>query len=171
MPFFCHRRRRWTGYDGLFFDEFAPDSAWIREQAVVRLPKLPEAASFVIHGEFRPHPDAKGIETGPLGAVFSLNHHRVASFASFQPGPFSVRFTATGRQAGRGGALRMRLRGVGFTNFLAWLGRVAAHGPIAARLQRFRQQNKNRQQNAGVPDHQSKADGARVHDLGSSLRQ
>jgi glycosyltransferase involved in cell wall biosynthesis len=145
MPTFRHRRRRWAGYDGLFFDEFAFDSAWIREQAVVRLPKLPEAASFVIRGEFRPHPDVRGIETGSLGAVFSLNGRRVASFGSLQPGPFSVRFTVNGRKASRGATLRMRLRGAGFTNFLAWLGRVAAHWPIAAGLQRFRGQNKNRQ--------------------------
>jgi glycosyltransferase involved in cell wall biosynthesis len=145
MPTFRHRRRRWTGYDGLFFDEFAPDSAWIREQAVIRLPKLPEAVSFVIRGEFRPHPDAHGIETSPLGIVFSLNHRRVASFGSLQPGPFSVRFTVTSQQASRGATLRMRLRGAGFTNFLAWLGRVAAQWPSAARLQRFRQQNNNRQ--------------------------
>jgi len=145
MPTFPHRPRRWTGCDGLFFDEFAPDSAWIREQGVVRLPKVPEAACFVIRGEFRPHPDARGIETGSLGAVFSLNHRRVASFGSMQPGPFSVRFNVSARQAGRGATLRMRLRGAGFTNFLAWLGRVASRRPIAARLQRFRQQNKNRQ--------------------------
>jgi glycosyltransferase involved in cell wall biosynthesis len=145
MPTFPHSRRRWTGYDGLFFDEFAPDSAWMRDRAVVRLPKLPEATSFVVHGEFRPHPDVRGLETGPLGAVFSLDHRRVASFDSLQPGPFSVRFTVAGRAAGRGATLRLRLRGAGFTNFLAWLGRVAARWPIAARWQRFRSQNKNRQ--------------------------
>jgi glycosyltransferase involved in cell wall biosynthesis len=145
MPTFRHRRRRWTGYDGLFFDEFSPDSAWIRDQAVVRLPKLPEAESFVIRGEFRSHPDVQGLETGSLGADFFLNGRRVASFGSLQPGPFSTRFTVTGRKAGRGATLRMRLRGAGFTNLLAWLGRVAARWPIAARLQRFRAQNKNRQ--------------------------
>ena len=32
--------RRFTDYDGLFFDEFASDSAWIRETAVIRLPPL-----------------------------------------------------------------------------------------------------------------------------------
>ena len=32
--------RRFTGYTGLFFDEFANDSAWLRETAVVRLPPL-----------------------------------------------------------------------------------------------------------------------------------
>jgi glycosyltransferase involved in cell wall biosynthesis len=56
-----------------------------------------------------------------------------------------VRFSVTGQQARHGTRLRMRLRGAGFTNFLAWLGRVAAHWPIASGLQRFRQQNKNRQ--------------------------
>ncbi|HXA15106.1 MAG TPA: glycosyltransferase [Opitutaceae bacterium] len=145
MPTFRPSRRRWTGYDGLFFDEFAPDSAWIRELAVVRLPKMPEATSFVIRGEFRPHPDAHGLETGPTGAVFFLNRSRVASLDSVQPGPFSVRFTIASRKASRGATLRVGLRGVGFTNFLAWLGRVAARWPVAARLQRFRRQNKNRQ--------------------------
>jgi glycosyltransferase involved in cell wall biosynthesis len=145
MTSFRQNRRRWTGYDGLFFDELAPDSAWIRDQAVIRLPRITEATSFVIRGELRPHPGANGLETSPLGAVFSLNHRRITSFDSLQPGPFSVRFTVAGPTASRGANLRIRLRGVGFTNLLAWLGRVASRWPVAARLQRFRQQNKNRQ--------------------------
>ncbi len=150
MPFFRQAqpaagRRRWIGCDGLFFDEFAPDSAWSRERAVVRLPPLAGATTFVVRGELRPHPEARGLETGPIGANFSVNGRRVAAFSSLQPGPFSVRFTTRSRGGRRGPVLRMRLRGVGFTNFLAWLGRVAARHSFAAGLQRFRAQNKNRQ--------------------------
>jgi hypothetical protein len=43
------------------------------------------------------------------------------------------------RQAGS--ILYLRLHGVGFTNALAWLGRVTRLGP----LQRYRAQNRNRQ--------------------------
>ncbi|HZP60333.1 MAG TPA: glycosyltransferase family 4 protein, partial [Opitutaceae bacterium] len=138
-------RRRGIGCDGLFFDEFASDSAWIRERAVVRLPPLTEATTLVVRGEFRPHPEVRGLETGPIGASFSVNGRRVAAFSSLQPGPFSVRFTAGNRGARRGPVLQVRLRGVGGTNFFAWLGRIAARHPIAAGLQRFRAQNKNRQ--------------------------
>ncbi len=147
MPFIrrAPARRRWIGCEGLFSDEFAPDSAWIREQAVVRLPPLSETTTFVVRGEFRPHPDAHGLESGPIGANFSVNGRRSAAFDSLQPGPFSLRFTAKGRNARRGPILRVRLRGVRLTNFLAWLGRVAARWRGADKLQRFRQQNKNRQ--------------------------
>ena len=39
-PFGGAFTRRFTRYSGLYFDEFAADSAWIREDAVVRLPPM-----------------------------------------------------------------------------------------------------------------------------------
>ena len=65
--------RRFTAYAGLFFDEFAPDSAWIRETATVRLPPLEGATELVVRGEFRPHPGAHGLETAAPGLDAFVN--------------------------------------------------------------------------------------------------
>ncbi|MDE3085110.1 MAG: hypothetical protein KGJ37_07855, partial [Verrucomicrobiota bacterium] len=138
-------RRQWTGYDGFFFDEFAADSAWIRDQAFVCLPALAESIGFVVRGEFRPHSDARGLEKSPLGADFFVDGRKIAAFDSLQPGLFSVRFTVAGEKSRSKPVLRIRLRGAGLTNFLAWLGRVGASWPMLRFAQRFRLQNKNRQ--------------------------
>jgi glycosyltransferase involved in cell wall biosynthesis len=151
MPIACHRphalisRRQWTGFDGLFFDESTPGAAWIREHAFVCLPLLNETTTFVAHGEFHPHLAIRGLETSPLGADFSINGRKITGFDSLRPGPLSVRFTIDYSKLRSKPLLHVRLRGVGLTNFLAWLARVAAPSRFAGKLQRFRQQNKNRQ--------------------------
>ena len=137
--------RRLAHYEGLFFDEFSSESAWIRERALLRLPPLSEATPFVIEGEFVPHPEVRGVETGPLGADFSIDGRPIASLRALEPGPFRVRFAAGPATNGQGSVLEVRLQGTGLTDLLAWLGRVAAGWPFGARWQRFRSQNKNRQ--------------------------
>jgi glycosyltransferase involved in cell wall biosynthesis len=130
---------------GLFFDEFAPESAWIREEGSVRLPPFTEHTELVLRGEFRRHPEARGIETGPLGAEFKVNGRPIAHRTEFAPGPFEVRFTVEPAAAAQGVLLSARLFGTGSTNFLAWLGRITTGWPGANGLQRFRHQHKNRQ--------------------------
>src|SRR5882724_3924786 len=49
--------RRWTRQEGLFFDEFSTDSAWIREKAKVYFPSLPKIKEIVIRGEYQRHPE------------------------------------------------------------------------------------------------------------------
>jgi glycosyltransferase involved in cell wall biosynthesis len=137
--------RRLAHYQGLFFDEFVPDSAWIREQGFVRLPPLAEETVFIVQGEVHPHPAVHGLEAGSIGADFLLDGRRVAALRGLRPGPFRVRFTAGPAGTQSGGVLAVRLRGTAFTNILALLGRVTSGWPLAGALQRFRQQNKNRQ--------------------------
>jgi glycosyltransferase involved in cell wall biosynthesis len=133
--------RRFTQYTGLFFDAFAGDSAWIREEGVVRLPPLEGVRALVLRGEFRPHPEARGAETPYPGLRVSVAGRPAASLAGAGPGPWELKVDLP--EAGRAGgtALALRLTGVGFTNALAWLGRVTGLGP----LQRFRAQRRNRQ--------------------------
>ncbi len=136
--------RRPPHCEGLFFDEFAPDSAWIREEAIVRLPPLADSTRFVIQGEIRPHPGLNSGGLRRLGALFWVAGRPVGSLRGLSPGPFRAAF-AVASEAGRGSVLRIRLRGVGWTNVLAWLGRIAAGWPGGRRLQRFRRQDRNRQ--------------------------
>ncbi len=137
--------RRLAHFEGVFFDEFAPASAWIKEEAVVRLPPLDEPTALVVAGELLAHPEVRGLEAGPLGADFFIDGRPVAALRNLRPGPFSVRFTTDASDGKSGSVLRVRLRGTGLTNLLAWLGRISSGSPIGGALQRFRLQNKNRQ--------------------------
>jgi glycosyltransferase involved in cell wall biosynthesis len=140
-PFGGAFARRFTRYSGLFFDEFAANSAWIRETAVVRLPPMADIGTIVVKGEFRSHPDARGPEKGfPSMEVF-LDGTSVATVAAQGPGTWEARIALARDSALKGSVIYLVLRGAGFTNVLAWLGRVTKLGP----LQRFRAQNRNRQ--------------------------
>ncbi len=140
-PFGGAFARRFTRYSGLYFDEFATDSAWIRENAVIRLPPMSDVGTVVLKGEFRAFPRARGPEKGfPTLEVF-VDGMSVARVSSQHPGPWEARFTPEKAPAQKGSVVYLVLHGVGFANALAWLGRVTKLGP----LQRYRAQNRNRQ--------------------------
>ncbi len=130
--------RRFTDYAGIFFDEFAADSGWIRERGIIHLPPLDGVRGLVIRGEIRPHPDARGLETTAPGLTVLLNDRPAGTIAPGSSGPWelTVALPASDRAT-----LTFRLHGIGVTNNLAWLGRVTG----LTSLQRFRAQNKNRQ--------------------------
>ncbi|WP_414663882.1 glycosyltransferase family 4 protein [Horticoccus sp. 23ND18S-11] len=130
--------RRFTAYAGFFFDAFAPNSAWIREQAHVQLPPLSGVKALLVRGECVTHPDARGLETSLPGLRLTVNGRPVAALTQSAPGPWEQRVALP---ADESVTLAFELTGVGLTNFLAWLGRLTGFGG----LQRFRTQNKNRQ--------------------------
>ncbi|MGH7944706.1 MAG: glycosyltransferase family 4 protein [Opitutaceae bacterium] len=129
--------RRFTAYTGLFYDEFDPNSAWLREKATVRLPPLDGASELIVRGEIRPHPDARGLETTPPGLRVSVDGRLAASLDPTAPGTWELRVKVP--SAGTF-PLTFELTGVAFTNFLAWVGRTTG----LKACQRFRAQNKNR---------------------------
>lgn len=140
-PFGGAYARRFTRYSGLFFDEFAVDSAWVRETAVIHLPPMADTEAVVLRGEFKAHPKARGPEAGfPTMEVF-VDGLSVATVAAGAPGPWETTVTLGSESSRLGSIIYLRLSGVGFTNALAWLGRVTRVGL----LQRFRSQNRNRQ--------------------------
>jgi glycosyltransferase involved in cell wall biosynthesis len=130
--------RRFTDYAGIFFDDFAPDSAWLRERATLHLPPLGGVRGLVLRGDFRPHPSARGLETAPPGLDVFLNDRPAGSLTGLSPGPWSLTLALP---ASDRATLSLRLTGIAVTNALAWLGRLSGLAP----LQRFRAQNKNRQ--------------------------
>ncbi|MBX3750010.1 MAG: glycosyltransferase family 4 protein [Opitutaceae bacterium] len=134
-------RARFAAFAGLFFDEFAPDSCWIRESARVELPALADVRAIVLRGDFRPHPQARGLEGGRPGLAVRLNGRPAGRIDPAATGAFELRFELPARPEGDTHVLDLRLTGVGFTNLLAWLGRVTGLGP----WQRFRAQRRNRQ--------------------------
>ena len=135
--------RRFTDYAGIFFDDYAPDSAWIRERATIHLPPLAGVRAVVLRGDVRPHPDARGLEIAAPGLDVLLNGRPVESISALQPGPWEITLTLPPSPDPKPQSLTLSLRltGTTVTNTLAWLGRVSG----LASLQRFRSQNKNRQ--------------------------
>ncbi len=155
--------RRSTRHTGFVFDNFANDSAYIRETATVNFPPIPELRRLVIRGEFLPHPDARGIEIAlPSIAVF-LDSKIAATLSEPRPGPWEIAFDVPLENSSQGFTVRFALRGVALTNYLAWAGRVFAGWPLADKLQRFRAQNKNRQLRIA----RIEADGELVYDFGN----
>jgi glycosyltransferase involved in cell wall biosynthesis len=132
---------RTPSYSGLYFDTFAADSAWIRDQAWLRIPPCQGVEQLTLKGEYRPHPEARGIESSPPTLVCLLEGTRVGAFFDLRPGPFDLVIPLSSEVARRGGRLTLQLGGTSLTNTFAWLGRITGWGP----LQRFRAQNKNRQ--------------------------
>ena len=137
-PFGGAYSRRLTDYAGIYFDEFAANSAWVRETGVIHLPPLDDARELVLRGEIRPHPDARGLETGAPDVTITVNAQPVGALRGLPTGPWELRVAVPPSEKI---TLAFQLEGTGFTNFLAWLGRVTGFGP----WQRFRAQNKNRQ--------------------------
>jgi glycosyltransferase involved in cell wall biosynthesis len=140
-PFGGAFARRFTRFSGIFFDEFATNSAWIRETGLVRLPPIVDLDAVVLKGEFRAHPNARGPEAGFPALEVLIDDRTVQTVSTRAAGPWEVRIPLDPRMAQIGSVLSLRLQGTGLTNALAWLGRVSRLGP----LQRFRAQNKNRQ--------------------------
>ena len=132
---------RTPSYSGLFFDSFCADSAWIRDVACLRIPPSEGVERLTLRGEYRPHPEARGIETRAPTLRCQVDGAHVASFPDLKPGPFDFDIPLTPEAARRGVRITLELGGTSFTNTLAWLGRVTGSAP----LQRFRAQNKNRQ--------------------------
>jgi glycosyltransferase involved in cell wall biosynthesis len=132
---------RTPSFTGLFFDTFAADSAWIRDRGCLQLPPSEGVEGLVLRGEFRPHPEARGIETTPPTLECRLDGAFVTSLPNLKPGPFDFVIPIDHKTARRGGVITLQLGGTALTNALAWLGRVTGWGA----LQRFRAQNKNRQ--------------------------
>ncbi len=130
--------RRFTDYAGIFFDEFATDSAWIRTTGTLHLPPLPGVRGLVLRGEFRPHPDARSLETSPPGLDVFVNGRAAGALTDLRPGLWELPLALP---ASDSATLTLRLAGTALTDALAWLGRVTGLGS----LQRFRAQNKNRQ--------------------------
>jgi glycosyltransferase involved in cell wall biosynthesis len=133
--------RRFTRYSGVYFDEFANDSAWMRETAAIRLPPMANVAEVVLKGEFRAHPKATGLQAGfPMLEIF-MDGRSVTTVSSRTPGPWQATIPLDPEYAQRGSVLFFKVHGASLTNALAWLGRVTRLGP----LHRYRAQNKNRQ--------------------------
>lgn len=130
-----------THSEGLYFDEFCSDSAWLRDEALIHLPPVDKPLTLLLRGEIRHHPQAHGLEAGAPALSCKIDGRNICYRIFSTPGPFEIELPIPASRRHHGAEIRLKLHGVGFTNFLAWLGRVSGWNSC----QRFREQNKNRQ--------------------------
>jgi len=127
-------------FSGLFQDEIALDSFWIREQGRLDLPSLEGIGQLTISGEVLPPPASDKTADGALGLEVKFDDRLVAQHATLPVGPFRMDVPVSTGQLSAGHTLTLRLTGVAGGNLLAWLGRVSALGF----LQAWRRQARNR---------------------------
>jgi hypothetical protein len=108
--------RRFASYAGLFFDEFEPESAWIRETAELRLPPLEPGTRLVVRGHTRTHPEARGVETGTPGLRLAVNGKPAGTVTPGATGPWELTATVPSAEPA---VLTLSLEGAGLTNLLA----------------------------------------------------
>jgi glycosyltransferase involved in cell wall biosynthesis len=125
---------------GLFHDDVVTNSFWLRERGVLQLPPLNGVREIVLRGEVRPADTADATSAGSLGLTARCDGRTVFSSPALPVGPFEFRFTAPASAPGETHRLELALHGVGFSNLLAWLGRVTG----LASLQAWRKQARNR---------------------------
>ena len=131
------RRPRFTG---LFHDETATDSYWLRDRGRLRLPPLHGVTRLVIEGEVLPPNDANPASAGALGLRVQLEDGSTLTRTALPTGPFLLELTPGQTRRTTEQHLDLDLLGVAGSNCLAWLGRVTGLGP----LQAWRKQDRNR---------------------------
>lgn len=127
-------------FTGIFQDETAVDSCWIRETGFVLLPALVKARMLVVLGEVLPAGAQDSTAAGRLGLALQLDGQAAGRHEELAPGPFRLELPWPAGDSANGHRLELQLLGVAGSNFLAWLGRVSGLGP----LQAWRTQDRNR---------------------------
>lgn len=127
-------------FTGIFQDETAVNSCWIRETGVVLLPALTGVSTLVVAGEVLSSGERDSPAAGPIGLALLIDGQMALRREELAPGPFRLELAWPTATAPSGHALSLRLIGVGWSNVLAWLGRVTGLGP----LQSWRKQTRNR---------------------------
>jgi glycosyltransferase involved in cell wall biosynthesis len=134
------RSRSRPKFSGLFHDEVATDSYWIRETGRLELPALTQAREIAVCGEVLPLDPRDPTSAGELGLVVRLDGREVHRTVALPVGPFSLRFPAPCSTHGEVHEIALALQGVAASNLRAWLGRVTR----LAALQPWRRQARNR---------------------------
>jgi glycosyltransferase involved in cell wall biosynthesis len=127
-------------FTGLFFDETAENSAWIRESGTLVLPSLNGAHRLSLTGELLPARPTDSTANGELGLRVLLGSRELAAIHALAVGPFRLEFDLPAGDTTARQDLVLQLTGVGGSNFLAWLARITGLGP----LQPWRAQTRNR---------------------------
>jgi glycosyltransferase involved in cell wall biosynthesis len=127
-------------FTGLYHNESVADSFWIREKGILFLPGLKNASRLFVTGELLPPTSGDATTHGDLGVELILDGAKVLTQEKIAPGPFRLELPWPGNTTPSGHKLEIRITGVAWSNFLAWLGRMTRLGF----LQSWRFQGRNR---------------------------
>jgi len=131
-------------------DRFAldPDTAWLRDHARVELPADFPVSNLFLNGLVLPADPALPQSAGPLGLRIRINGVQTAGLFPLPEDHFNFGVDAPAARPDRPTRVEIKLIGVGWTNFLAWLGRVIANWPLPRRWREaagaYRRQELNR---------------------------
>jgi glycosyltransferase involved in cell wall biosynthesis len=147
---FREERRRLSAFE---FNGFYPsrdhaDSVWLRDRARLQLPHPLPLSTLTIEGYFLPADETNASTKGNTGLMVSVLDRVIGESKTLPEGPFSLSFRLPEESKDRPFDLQLRLLGVGWTNTLAFLGRVGQKVPLVRSLvsgiQPFREQGLNR---------------------------
>jgi glycosyltransferase involved in cell wall biosynthesis len=127
-------------FTGLFHDEVATDSFWIREEGRLSLPSLEGVGRLTVVGEVHPADPADPTSAGTAGLEVAFDNHPITARPALPVGPFRIEVPVPTTPASAGHTLSLKLTGVAGGNLLAWLGRVTGLGF----LHKWRRQARNR---------------------------
>ncbi|HVT71790.1 MAG TPA: glycosyltransferase family 4 protein [Lacunisphaera sp.] len=127
-------------FAGLYHDEVATDSYWIRDRGELAIPALQGTDRLVIRGELLPPDPGIPAARGALGLRVFVDDRLVLARNRLDAGPFQLEVPLPPSTAAESRRLRLHLTGVAWSNFLAWLGRVTG----LSFLQAWRRQDRNR---------------------------
>ncbi|HKB58398.1 MAG TPA: glycosyltransferase family 4 protein [Lacunisphaera sp.] len=132
--------RRRPKFTGLFHDDVVTDSYWMREEGVLALPPLGGIKQLSVVGELLPPSPADPTSAGEIGLRVALDGRELAARAALATGPFRFDLALPAGDTTSGHTLALQITGVGWSNLLAWLGRISG----AAAWQPWRGQARNR---------------------------
>jgi glycosyltransferase involved in cell wall biosynthesis len=127
-------------FTGLFHDEVATDSFWIREEGRLAVPPLAGISRLSVVGEVLPAQAAQPAARGRVGLRVTFDGAMCVERAVLPDGPFRLEVPLDLTGPAPGHVLGLRLLGVSGSNLLAWLGRVTR----LSFLQAWRGQPRNR---------------------------
>lgn len=114
------------------------ESAWLRDRAEIHLPSLDGVTHLRLEGCSTPAASGTN-DSPPPGLLVRVDGREVARLNP-RPGPWNLEFSLPAAAGPEGIRIELVLLGVGWTNTLAWLGRITGLAP----LQSYRGQPKNR---------------------------
>ncbi|MBA4135738.1 MAG: hypothetical protein C0518_00315 [Opitutus sp.] len=125
-------------FAGLFADETASDSFWLRETATLVFPALKGTNCIVIEGSVLTPTDPTS--HGTLGCRVRLDGRVVVENSAMSIGDFRFELPLASTGLASGHRIQLELLGVSGSNLLAWLGRITG----LSFLQAWRRQARNR---------------------------
>jgi GT2 family glycosyltransferase/glycosyltransferase involved in cell wall biosynthesis len=135
-------------YSRFFLDETNSDTAWLRDHATIEFPPDFPVANLFFNGFLAPADPAWPKSAGPLGLRFRINGLQTAVFFPLPEGNFNLGIDAPAAASGRPTRIEVTLIGTGWSNFLAWFGRIVDGWPLPRSFHRwlwvYRQQRLNR---------------------------